>query len=212
MSLDHYGDFFTALEEAIDRAGSIYKLSRLSGVPLNSISRWRKKDRSPSLESITPLIPFLDWPKRGIMKKMTPNASMEPVDGSDLVRIPVILKAGAGNPMNPWEDEPERFIDVLPRYYTKDVRAVEVCGDSMEPTIKKGSIVGVKPFTGELQEGGIYLVRLPYFGIMIKRVQANGTAGITLISDNQAYQPTQVPYEDCGSLIVGQVVWFWQGL
>ncbi len=217
--MNAYEDFFTALEDAIQRAGNMNRLARLSGVPVNSISRWISRDRSPSLEGIIPLLPFIDWPKRGqrqdpapTMKRIEPNAPTEAVVGTDLVRIPVMLEAGAGQPVDVFDSDPIRWIEVLPRYYSDKVRAIEVVGDSMEPTIRKGAIVGVKPFEGDLQEGGVYLCRIPYFGLLVKRVKADGIKGMRLISDNQAYDPISVPFEECEGLIVGQIVWCWQGM
>ena len=214
--MDYYEDFFTALEEAISRAGNVSRLSKMAGIPLNSMTRWRNRERVPSLESIVPLIPFIDWPKRGqsnlppLIKPIGGNAPAEPVVGSDLVRIPILLKAGAGTPIDFWDNEPERWIEILPRFAHENIRGVEVNGDSMEPTIRDGSIVGVVPFDGNFMEGKIYLCRIPYFGLVIKRVRMDGMKGIILISDNKAYDDMHIPFEDCESLVVGRVVWHLQ--
>ena len=203
MGQNYYEDFFVALDEAVRRAGNMNRLSRITGIPANSITRWMSRERSPSLESIIPLLPFIDWPRRGastmppLIKPIGGNAPAEPVVGTDLVRIPVMTEAGAGNPVDVFDGEPKQWIEILPKFHRQDMRAVEVVGDSMEPTIQRGAIIGVRPFEGSLREGGIYLCHLQYFGLVCKRVRANGPRGLRLISDNPAYEPMEIPPEDC---------------
>lgn len=56
------------------------------------------------------------------------------------------------------------------------------------------------------------MCRIPYFGLVVKRVKMDGLDGIKLISDNSLYEPVHVPFVDCENLIVGEVVWEWQKL
>lgn len=153
----------------------------------------------PTLEQESPTI-----------KRMGANAPVEVVAGSELLPIPVFLEAGAGLPVELWNTTPERTIPILPQYYRKDVRAVEVTGDSMEPTIKKGAIVGVIPLDGDLVEGGIYLIRRPPFGLVVKRVRASENGGIVLVSDNPEYGSQRLDFEGYSDIIIGQVIWCWQ--
>lgn len=209
-------NFYESLARAVEHAGNINRLSRMAGVNFQTLSRWVNRERTPNLEGLIQLLPFIDWPKRGIanplIKRIESHAPVEEVKGDDLVRIPVLMEAGAGTAVDVFESEPIKWIEVLPRYYSDKVRAIEVVGDSMEPTIRKGAIIGVKPFEGDLQEGGVYLCRIPYFGLLVKRVKADGIKGLRLISDNEAYDPIQIPFEDADGIVVGQVVWCWQGL
>ncbi len=217
--MDDYEGFFEALDVAIERAGNVNRLSRYAGLPVQSLYRWKNRDRTPTLEGIVALLPFIDWPRRGekkelppLMKGMGSNAPEKEVVGEGLVKIPVMMETGAGTAVDVFESEPIRWIEVLPEYYSENIRAMKVVGDSMEPTIRKGAVVGVKPFQGDILEGGVYLCRLPYFGLLIKRVKADGIKGMRLISDNPAYDPIMVPFEDCEGVIVGQVAWCWQGM
>ena len=210
--------FYEALDEAISRIGNINRLARMTGIPFQTLSRWSSKASNPTLEGIAKLLPFIDWPKRGqsklppLIKPIGGNAPAEPVVGSDLVRIPVMTEAGAGAPRDVFDGEPKQWIEILPKFHKQNMRAVEVVGDSMEPTIQRGAIIGVRPFEGSLREGGIYLCHLQYFGLVCKRVRANGPRGLLLISDNPAYKDMEIPPEDCESLIVGEVVWCLQGV
>lgn len=137
------------MDEAIERAGNANRLARLTGIQAQAILRWQKRERSPSLEAIAPLIPFIDWPKRGLqkndhpalMKPITGNTPAKPVVGDDLVKIPVMFEAGAGAPTDVFDGDPKKWIEVLPRYYNENMRAVEVVGDSMEPTIRRAQLL-----------------------------------------------------------------------
>ncbi len=216
--MDYFDDFFKSLNEAVSRAGNINRLARLSGLSFQTLSRWVNRECAPNLEGVVALLPFIDWPNRSqsklppLIKPIGGNAPAEPVVGNDLVKIPVMTEAGAGNPVDVFDGEPKQWIEILPKFHKKDMRAVEVVGDSMEPTIQRGAIIGVRPFEGALREGGIYLCRLQYFGLVCKRVRANGPRGLRLISDNPAYEPMEIPPEDCEGLIVGEVVWCLQGV
>lgn len=211
--MDIYENFLVALDRAISEAGNANQLALKAGVEANLITRWKNRQRVPSLQSLIPLMPFLDWSPAPTMRRIGQNAPVEIVQGDDLPRIPVILEAGAGNAAELWRTEPSKTISVLPQYYRKDVRAVEVVGDSMEPTIRKGAIVGVIPIEGDLIEGGIYLVHRRHFGLQVKRVRADASGGLVLYSDNPAYAPQPIPQEDdLSALIVGQIIWCWQGI
>ena len=99
---------------------------------------------------------------------------------------------------------------VLPQYNLPDVRAVKVTGDSMEPTILKGAYVGVIPLDDELEDGGIYLVQRPPFGLVVKRVMQDEDGNIILHSDNHRWKPQKVSNEGYDNIIIGKVVWTWQ--
>ena len=210
--MDDLESFFVALDNAVKRAGNINRLARYAGVPYQTLSRWANRERTPNVEGLVKLLPFIDWPVRdkkpAVIQNVTSHAAIEKVVGSDLPVVPVMGCAGAGNPHEDmWDMEPERYIPVLPKYYTSTTRAIEIKGNSMEPTIKDGSIVGIRPMDGPLQEGAIYVVRIPAFGMVCKRVKANGMSGITLISDNPAYDPVEVSIADCEGVFVGKVAW-----
>lgn len=185
------------------------------GIEQASLSRFVNGKQSISGENFVKLFTFLDGemrfpPHLPTIHRIGAHAPVEEVTGDVLPLIPVFLEAGAGPPVEFWRTEPEISIPVLPQYFRSDIRAIEVIGDSMEPTIKKGAIVGVIPLAGTLVDGGIYLVRLPFFGLVVKRVRSDASGGLCLISDNQNYPPRQIPNEGFSDIIVGQVIWVWQ--
>lgn len=87
----------------------------------------------------------------------------------------------------------------------KNIRAIEVDGDSMYPTLKEGDYVIIEE-NREFSGDGIYV--LQWDGILlVKRLQA-GTGEIDIISDNQSYAPKKyIPSDDQRSFhIVGKVI------
>ena len=213
--MDLYEDFLAALEMAKDHAGNLHQLSKACGIGYSTLYRWQKREQRPSLETLERLLPLLTSfaPQVPVIQRIGSNAPQEECSGDCLQPVPVLLQVGAGNPVDDiWQAPVNRQIPVLPRYYRADLRAFEVTGDSMEPTIKRGAIVGVVPYDGVLQEGGIYLCRVPAFGLVVKRVQPNGAGGVTLISENPAYSPATISAAEYDQIIVGKVLWCWQEL
>jgi hypothetical protein len=91
--------------------------------------------------------------------------------------------------------------------------AIKVGGDSMEPTIIKGSIVVVYLSDKELAEGRVFAVNTPESGMdiaSIKRIK-KWKDGFVLMSDNPAYPPDLSPL-DWNRLCVGRVVWMWRDI
>lgn len=151
-----------------------------------------------------------DEEKHAVIRRIAPHAPGEIVQGESLPRIPVMGGTGAGDDVEIFQSAPAYWISVLPQYKTSEqLIGLVVYGDSMEPTIHKGAVVGVIPFDGTFNEGGIYLVQRPPFGRTIKRVKLQG-GQLVLLSDNAAYEPDPLPFEGYEDIILGRVVWVWQ--
>lgn len=57
--MDFYQEFLVLLDLAIERAGNAKKLGDLIGVHSNLLTRWRAKQRVPSLTSIQPVMDYV---------------------------------------------------------------------------------------------------------------------------------------------------------
>lgn len=68
----------------------------------------------------------------------------------------------------------------------KYIEAINVSGDSMEPTFSYNDIVFINRNKTDLQRGGIFTIRTEA-GLFIKRVQKRIDGKIDIISDNQVY-------------------------
>ena len=69
------------------------------------------------------------------------------------------------------------------------LHAINVIGDSMEPTLRDKEIVVCDVSTGELINGHIYIINTPNSGLLIKRFSSEGEY-LDILSDNPLY-PTQ---------------------
>jgi repressor LexA len=109
-------------------------------------------------------------------------------------RIPVV-DAGAGPPM--WSEEAEYIVLHIPELRGKSERelfAVRVHGDSMEPTLKERDVV-VFWTQGAVEPGRIVAVHVHWDGVVIKRLQRHGDTWY-LYSDNPEHPPVPLHEAD----------------
>jgi phage repressor protein C with HTH and peptisase S24 domain len=92
--------------------------------------------------------------------------------------------------------------NIIPRG-SKELEAINVDGESMEPTLQDGSIVFVDRSQTDINRNGIYIAQTTA-GLFIKRIRQRADGMIELISDNQAYSPESISPDEIE--IVGRVV------
>jgi len=99
---------------------------------------------------------------------------------------------------------PEQFVCMLGgEKELKNIEAINVSGDSMEPTFSYNDIVFINREKTDLQRGGIFTIRTEA-GLFIKRVQKRIDGKIDIISDNKVYATqTLKPHE---IEVIGRVV------
>jgi len=85
----------------------------------------------------------------------------------------------------------------------KKIEAVRVDGESMEPTIKNGTIVFVDRDSNTISRDGIFVVSTPG-GLFIKRLNRKVDGSIELISDNKLYSPEVMAPDEVS--VVGKVI------
>ncbi len=82
---------------------------------------------------------------------------------------------------------PEQFVFMLGgEKELKNIEAINVSGDSMEPTFSYNDIVFINRAKTDLQRGGIFTIKTES-GLFIKRVQKRIDGKIDIISDNKVY-------------------------
>lgn len=209
-------DFIDVVRSNCEELGQT-TVAQITGVSQQNLSRIVTGEvgtKGPGLKIVGAVIDNLYGPDAfaPVIKRTGANSPVEKVQGSGLPTVPVFGTTGAGDPQEFWTQEPERQIEVLPQYARPGMVALRVDGDSMEPTINKGAYVGIAPLNGTVNEGGIYLVNIPLFGRVIKRLHLGDGGSIELISDNRKYPPTRLPLEQYDSIVIGKVAWVWQEL
>jgi phage repressor protein C with HTH and peptisase S24 domain len=85
----------------------------------------------------------------------------------------------------------------------RELEAIHVDGESMEPTLKDGSIVFVDRSQTRIDKEGIFIASTTA-GLFIKRIRQRADGMIELISDNKNYAPEVLSPEEVA--IVGKVV------
>jgi len=126
------------------------------------------------------------------------------------------LAAGVSGVDGPYESPASMVVVYKPELKgcsRHNLAALKVGGDSMEPTITKGSIVVVDLSDKEQVEGKVFVVNTPESGIdmaSVKRIQ-KWEKGFVMLSDNTKYPPVLSPL-DWNRLCVGRVVWMWRNV
>jgi SOS-response transcriptional repressor LexA len=85
----------------------------------------------------------------------------------------------------------------------QEIDAINVDGESMEPTLQDGSIVFIDRTQTNLSKDGIYIASTTA-GLFIKRIRQRADGMVELISDNKAYSPEIMLADEVK--IVGRVV------
>lgn len=136
--------------------------------------------------------------------------SYEPRNGGDWIEVPRLeIDASAGPGAS---SGPEKAFDAFrfsKRWLTeqgldgRNLSAIRVVGDSMEPLLREGDEVLVdcrqQPF-----RDGVHVVRLDEL-LLVKRVASKGGGRFSLLSQNLAYPPIDVSADEFS--IIGRVVW-----
>ena len=189
-------DIAKAVRDRVNSGALQLDIQKLLGLKSKSvISNWLKGNNTSVNASFPDMLRYLD--RLGL-------------DVNGLPTVPVLGTTGAGDPQELFSEKPEFTLEILPQYAHKGSIALRVEGDSMEPTIRKGAYVGIIPIEEDIIEGGIYLVYIPPFGRVVKRVRIRAIGELELYSDNAAYQPLRVPVEQYEKIVLGRVLWVWQ--
>ena len=83
------------------------------------------------------------------------------------------------------------------------LEAINVDGESMEPTLQDGSIVFIDRKQTNINKDGIFIAATTA-GLFIKRIRQRADGMVELISDNKAYSPEIITAQEVE--IVGRVV------
>ena len=120
----------------------------------------------------------------------------------------VNASAGGGSDVECEEIEeleiPEQFVFMLGgERELKNIEAINVSGDSMEPTFSYNDIVFINREKKDLGRGGIFTLRTEA-GLFIKRIQKRIDGKIDIISDNEVYSTQTLDPNEVE--VIGRVV------
>jgi len=101
-------------------------------------------------------------------------------------------------------DLPDFFVNIIGgKENVKNIEAINVTGDSMEPTLNNGNIIFIDKTKQNVSKDGIYAF-INENGLFVKRIQRRVDGGLDVISDNKEY-PMQIVNKD-GINVLGKVV------
>ena len=131
-----------------------------------------------------------------LLYNQNPNSLIDSTDRYWIKYYPnVSVSAGGGA----YEDEdnyeslelPEYFLNILGgKDNIKNIEAINVVGDSMEPTLNSNNIIFVDKTKNEISKDGVYAFTTNH-GLFVKRIQKRVDGLLDIISDNKDY-PLQV--------------------
>ncbi len=88
-------------------------------------------------------------------------------------------------------------------FNNKNLEAIHVDGESMEPTLSDGSIIFIDREQTNISKDGIFVASTTA-GLFIKRIRQRADGMVELISDNKTYSPEVLAPDEVA--IVGKVV------
>lgn len=179
------------------------------GISQMNFATMKKRDKIPYVE----LLDFcatksisINWMLYG----QSPESLVEATNKFFMVKYfsDVSASAGGGSDAEYEEIEeleiPEQFVFMLGgERELKNIEAINVSGDSMEPTFSYNDIVFINRSKTDLQRGGIFTIRTEA-GLFIKRVQKRIDGKVDIISDNKVYSTQTLNPQDIE--VLGRVV------
>lgn len=129
-------------------------------------------------------------------------------------QIDVYTMAGAGGGRDLENYEPIDSIILPSSFDNPSLVAIKIRGESMEPTIYDGAIVGIDREDRQIINGKVYAVWIPYEGSVVKRVFVDHEK-VILKSDNNNFPAFSIPFSnisDREDIIIGRAVWVVQHL
>ncbi len=184
-------------------------VAEVLGVSQMNFATMKKRNKIP----FTELLDFcalksisINWMLYG----QSPESLLESTNRFYMIKYfnDVSASAGGGSDITSENIEelemPSYFIDKLGgERELNNVEAINVSGDSMEPTFSYNDIVFINRSKTDLGRGGIFTIRTEA-GLFIKRVQKRIDGKIDIISDNKVYTTLTLDANDVE--VIGRVV------
>ncbi len=169
----------------------------LLGISQMNFATIKKRDKIPFAE----LLDFcakkaisINW----LLYGQAPESLIESTNRFYMVRYFSDISASAGGGGDVDSEEYEglelstNFVQILGgQNEMKNIEAIKVSGDSMEPTFSYDDIVFINRTKTDLSRGGVFVIRTEH-GLFIKRVSKRIDGKIDIISDNKEYSKMTV--------------------
>lgn len=179
------------------------------GISQMNFATMKKREKIPYVE----LLDFcakksisINWMLYG----QSPESLVDATNKFFMVKYFSDVSASAGGGSDNYSEDiedieiPEQFVFMLGgERELKNIEAVNVSGDSMEPTFSYNDIVFINRAKTDLQRGGVFTIRTEA-GLFIKRVQKRIDGKVDIISDNKVYSTQTLSPNEIE--VIGRVV------
>ncbi|AXK48743.1 peptidase S24 [Aliarcobacter trophiarum LMG 25534] len=131
-----------------------------------------------------------------LLYNQNPNSLIDSTDRYWVKYYPTVNVSAGGGAYDGDENSeslelPDCFLSMLGgKENLKNIDAINVIGDSMEPTLNSNNIIFIDKTKNDINRDGIYAFTTNY-GLFVKRVQKRVDGLLDIISDNKDY-PVQV--------------------
>jgi len=196
------------VEGAIGRKPYDKEIAKEIGMSPAHYSNMKKKKKLP-LENIAN---YCALKRVSISWLLYEQSSQMLADSSgDVLKIPYLDQingSAGGGAFNENEDFTylsldSTYVKLLGIGSGDQIEAINLTGESMEPTLKEGSIVLIDKKKDQVTNGGIFALNVGGH-LFIKRVSLNTSGGLDLISDNSIIPIEKVSLEDV--FVAGKVI------
>lgn len=192
------------------KSGKVFDKDIANALDLTSVNFATMKKRNS--------VPFSNILDFCALKKISINWLLYGQDPSSLVdstdrywikyfpSISVSAGGGAFESEDDFEklDLPDFFVNIIGgEDNLKNIEAINVTGDSMEPTLNNGNIIFIDRTKNDTSKDGIYAF-INENGLFVKRIQKRVDGSLDVISDNKEYPMQIVNKNDI--TILGKVV------
>jgi SOS-response transcriptional repressor LexA len=210
--------FYERFKEVLTALGSLQLAADIAGFSTEQVAKWRDAKARPPLWPVTRLCRSanrsLDWLVGAAGAEPVTVPSMAAAANDDVAYIPLLdVTASAGPGIeNPFPDTvghlpfPRRWLEEL-GVPQASAYLLELGGDSMEPTIRDGSICLLDARQQAPRVEGVYAL-IDGKDVRIKRIGRGWEGKIVLISDNERYESETLAAPEAEALrIAGKIVW-----
>lgn len=201
--------------QCAELVGSGDKLALLANIPRRTLEYYLSGQSEPKVERLVSIAKAagvdLNWLASGEGKRLAaPTSSPD----QQVALVPLYdVRVGDGHP--DWLDG-ARVITYLPfsrkslegqGLIPEKLAAINVDGDSNEPTLSNGDTVLIDVSTNQLQGDGFYVISLAGL-LCAKRLQRRIDGGLSVLSANPAYPSMIIQSDQKGAFqVMGRVVW-----
>ncbi len=204
-----------ALLKRIQDATGIHSQSELAkelGINRSGVTHARNKNKIPDKWIVKLYRNFgfnPEWIETGVGNVFLKSQSDQDVDFKAIPKVAARLSAGTGS-FESREDIGD-YLSFQAKWLSKkgsakDMVAMEVFGQSMEPVIKEGDTVLIDQSQKSIIAGAIYAVGVEDT-ILVKRLEKHPDK-LVLCSDNKDYEPIFLERDQTDKVrIIGKVIW-----